>query len=39
MSNILQKIEARTLPNNFYEDSGALSWKLTASEKELLKHI
>ena len=37
--SILQKIEARTLPNQFYEDSGALSWKLTASEKQLLKHI
>ncbi|VXC07990.1 DNA topoisomerase [Flavobacterium sp. 9AF] len=37
--SILQKIEAHTLPNQFYEDSGALSWKLTASEKEMLKHL
>ncbi|HUH74236.1 MAG TPA: hypothetical protein VLZ75_07495 [Chitinophagales bacterium] len=36
---LLQKIESKNLPNRHYEDDGALGWKLTASEKELMKHI
>lgn len=37
--NILQKITLKKLPNKYYEDEGALAWKLTPSEKEVMKHI
>ncbi len=37
--NILQKIESQSLPEKNYEDSGMHQEGLTASEKEVMKHI
>jgi DNA topoisomerase-1 len=37
--SILQKIESKSLPNKVYIDSGMNNYKLTSSEKEVMKHI
>ncbi|SHG35339.1 DNA topoisomerase-1 [Flavobacterium micromati] len=37
--NILQKIESKSLPNTTYIDSGISQYKLTASEREVMKHL
>ena len=37
--NILQKIETQSLPNKKYNDLGIYQKGLTASEKEVMKHI
>lgn len=37
--NILQKIELQSLPEKMYEDLGMHQEGLTASEKEVMKHI
>lgn len=37
--NIMQKIESKSLPNKMYIDSGMSQNKLTASEREVMKHL
>ena len=37
--NILQKIETQSLPSKTYKDLGIFQTGLTASEKEVMKHI
>jgi len=37
--NIISKIESKSLPNKIYIDSGMLQNKLTASEREVMKHL
>jgi DNA topoisomerase-1 len=37
--NIMQKIESKSLPNKTYKDSGMSQSRLTASEREVMKHL